>query len=41
MSIKIRLGCSRLGSELVWDDAPNSHIYISGKSGQGKSYFLK
>ena len=41
MSIKIALGCSRLGSELVWDDASNSHIYISGQSGQGKSYFLK
>ena len=41
MSIKIRLGCSRLGSELVWDNAPNSHVYISGQSGQGKSYFLK
>ena len=41
MSISIRLGRSRRGTELVWDGTPNAHLYASGQSGRGKSFFLK
>lgn len=41
MSISIGLGRSRLGTELVWDGTPNAHLYASGQSGRGKSFFLK
>ena len=41
MSIRIGLGHSRLGTELVWDGTPNAHLYASGQSGRGKSFFLK
>ena len=34
-------GRSRRGTELVWDGTPNAHLYASGQSGRGKSFFLK
>ena len=41
MSLVLRLGASRLGTPLIWENAANSHIYVSGQSGQGKSFFLR
>lgn len=35
------LGESRMGTELIWSGASNSHLYVSGQSGRGKSCFLK
>ena len=41
MDFSIRLGRTRTGTELIWSRASNSHIYVSGQSGRGKSFFLK
>lgn len=41
MDFSIRLGRTRIGTELIWSGASNSHIYVSGQSGRGKSFFLK
>ena len=41
MDFAISLGQSRMGAELTWSGTPNSHLYVSGQSGSGKSCFLK
>lgn len=41
MDFTLYLGASRMGTELTWSGASNSHLYISGQSGRGKSFFLK
>ena len=41
MGFYLQLGCSALGTPLRWENAANPHIFISGQSGMGKSYFLK
>ena len=41
MDFTIYLGTSRMGRELTWSGASNSHLSVSGQSGRGKSYFLK
>ena len=41
MDFTLYLGASRMGTELTWSGASNSHLYVSGQSGRGKSFFLK
>lgn len=41
MDFTLYLGASRMGTELTWSGASNSHLYISGQSGRGKSFFLR
>lgn len=41
MDFTLYLGASRMGTELTWSGGSNSHLYISGQSGRGKSFFLK
>lgn len=41
MDFTVRLGTSRMGTELIWNGASNSHLYVSGQSGRGKSFFLR
>ena len=41
MDFALSLGTSRMGTTLTWTAASNSHLYASGQSGRGKSYFLK
>lgn len=41
MDFTLYLGSSRMGTELTWSGASNSHLYISGQSGRGKSCFLR
>ena len=41
MDFTLSVGCSREGAPLKWDDASNSHVYLSGQSGRGKSYLLR
>lgn len=41
MDYTLDLGYSRSSTKLSWKNASNGHVYISGQSGQGKSYFLK
>lgn len=41
MDFTLFVGCSREGAPLKWDDASNSHVYLSGQSGRGKSYLLR
>lgn len=41
MDFMLYLGTSRAGTELTWSEASNSHLYVSGQSGRGKSCFLK
>lgn len=41
MDFELFLGRSREGVPLWWDMAGNSHIYLSGQSGQGKSFLLR
>ncbi len=45
MGISLELGSSRMGAKLVWGDSSNpqmnSHMYVSGTSGMGKSTFLE
>lgn len=41
MDFVLSLGTSRMGTPLTWAAASNSHLYVSGQSGQGKSCFLK
>lgn len=41
MDFTLCLGKSRMGTKLIWSGASNSHLYVSGQSGRGKSCFLK
>ena len=41
MDFTLYLGTSRMGAELTWSGASNSHLFVSGQSGTGKSCFLK
>ena len=41
MDFMLNLGTSRVGTALTWSGASNSHLYVSGQSGRGKSCFLK
>ena len=41
MSLNLSPGHTPSGRIIVWPDAYNPHIYISGRSGTGKSYLLK
>ena len=41
MSLNLNPGHTLSGRKIVWLDADNPHIYISGRSGTGKSYLLK
>lgn len=41
MSISLFLGRSNSGTSVTWAGADNPHAAISGRSGSGKSYFLK
>lgn len=41
MCIALQLGRTPSGGKAVLSNAPNPHIFISGQSGSGKSYFLK
>ena len=41
MDFELRLGQSREGVSLRWGRASNSHIYLSGQSGRGKSFLLR
>lgn len=41
MDFSIHLGHSRMGTPLIWHQNSNAHLYVSGQSGRGKSYFLK
>lgn len=41
MDFMIYLGTSRMGVELTWSGSSNSHLFVSGQSGTGKSCFLK
>ena len=39
--LHLTLGRTRAGAPVVWSGADNPHIAVSGRSGSGKSYFLK
>lgn len=41
MELSLNLGYTRSGSPVVWRGGDNPHISISGRSGAGKSFFLK
>ena len=39
--LHLTLGRTRAGAPVIWSGADNPHIAVSGRSGSGKSYFLK
>lgn len=39
--IQLKLGCSKNGYDMVWYGIENCHVCVTGRSGTGKSYFLK
>lgn len=41
MNYQITLGYPRLGSPITWEGVPNFHAYLSGSSGQGKTFLLR
>lgn len=41
MKLELQLGQSAAGQPLIWSNPNNGHMFISGKSGVGKSYLLK
>lgn len=41
MDFTLNLGCSMSGAPLLWCNAPNNHIYLSGQSGNGKSFAIR
>lgn len=41
MTLRLFLGQTRSGTPVIWSGASNPHIAVSGRSGSGKSYFLK
>lgn len=41
MNYQISLGQLRLGTPLTWEGNPNFHAYLSGNSGQGKTFLLR
>lgn len=41
MNLTLHLGSSSSSAPATWNNADNPHAWISGRSGAGKSYFLK
>lgn len=41
MDFTLNLGRSMSGVPLLWENAPNNHIYLSGQSGNGKSFAIR
>ena len=41
MTLRLSLGQTRSGTPVTWSGANNPHVAVSGRSGSGKSYFLK
>ncbi len=41
MSIELRPGHTPSSHAVIWRDADNPHLYLSGQSGTGKSFLLK
>ena len=41
MMLRLSLGQTRSGTPVIWSGASNPHIAVSGRSGSGKSYFLR
>lgn len=41
MTLRLSLGQTRSGTPVTWSGADNPHVAVSGRSGSGKSYFLK
>lgn len=39
--MELNLGHGRAGNPVIWRNAANHHISVSGRSGSGKSYFMK
>lgn len=39
--MELNLGHARAGNPVIWRNAANPHISVSGRSGSGKSYFVK
>lgn len=41
MDVQLHLGFTNSGASVSWTQLENPHLYISGRSGSGKSHFLK
>lgn len=41
MELTFTLGCTRSDVPVTWSTSENPHAYITGRSGSGKSYFIK
>lgn len=41
MQYQLSLGSLSLGTPLIWEGNPNFHIYMTGSSGQGKTYLSR